>query len=154
MGRHIIADWAWVSKEPGARDDYATLAASAGQIDASTLAAGYVAGTPSSSLPVDAPGAAPWVTFGSHPHAAGRPVLSISVRDQWQGRDRTGRPIWPRRLFACWYDDVAASRPSYRTLWAAVAEEKLPSADRGPVSIVLPPDTADRAITAIGNIGF
>jgi hypothetical protein len=154
MGQHVTADWAWISKESGAREDYGILAASAAQIDVRDLAAVYVTGTPSSSLPADAPGAAPWVTFGSHLHAAGRPVLSISVHDLWEGRDRAGRPIWPRRLFACWYDDVAAFRPSYRALWEAVADEKLPRADRDPVSLTVPPDPADRAITAIGNIGL
>ncbi len=154
MERPITADWAWISKEPGAREDYGILAASAAGIDVSNLAAVYVTGTPSSSLPADAPGAAPWVTFGSHLHAAGRPVLSISVHDRWEGRDQGGRPIWPRRLFACWYDDVAASRASYRALWEAVADEKLPRADRDPVPIAMPPDPADRAITAIANIGL
>jgi hypothetical protein len=154
VGRQIIADWAWISKEPGAREDYGILAASAAQIHASDLAAVLVTGTPSSSLPADAPGAAPWVTFGSHLHAGGRPVLSISIHDHWEGRDQSGRPIWPRRFFACWYDDVATSRPSYRALWEAVADERLPRADRDPVPIVLLPDPADRAITAIAQIGL
>jgi hypothetical protein len=149
-----MADWAWISKESGAREDYGILAASAAQIDVSDLAAVYVTGTPSSSLPADAPGAAPWVTFGSHLPATGRPVQSISVHDQWEGRDQNGRPIWPRRLFACWYDDVAAFRPSYRALWEAVAEEKLPRADRDPVSLAVPPNPADHAIAAIGDIGL
>jgi hypothetical protein len=69
-------------------------------------------------------------------------------------RDQAGRPIWPRRFFACWYGDVAASRPSYRALWEAVADERLPRSDHDPVPIVLSPDSGDRAIAAIAEIGL
>jgi hypothetical protein len=151
---HITADWAWISKRPGAREDYGVLAGSAAQIDAGSLAAVYVAGTPSSSLPADDPGAAPWVTFGSHRGLAARPVLSVAVSDPWQDRDQTGRPIWPRRLFACWYDEVAAYRLSYRALWEAVAGMDLPRADSEPVPLALRPEPADRVVAAIGGIGL
>jgi hypothetical protein len=154
VDRHITAEWAWISKEPGSREDYGILACSAGHADTGGLAAAYVTGVPSSSLPADAPVAAPWVAFGPHLAPTGRLTLSIAIQDPWENQDQAGRPIWPRRLFVCHYDEVAASRPSYQALWESVTHQKLPRADRHPVPLTISPDLPGRVLSVIGHIGL
>lgn len=152
--RTVVAEWAWISKEPGSPEDYGVLAVSKGPIGAGRLAGAYAAGVPSSSLPGHAPGAAPWVTFGSHPAGPDWPALSISVQDPWRGQDQAGRPIWPQRFFLCRYDELAAAGVSYRTLWDVVAPVGLPRPDGQPIPLAVRPERPDDVVAAISEIGF
>ena len=150
----MVTEWAWISKEPGSHEDYGILAASMGRIDVGRFALTYVAGVPDSGMPENAPAAPPWVTFGSHLTSVDRQILSISVQDPWHGRDRASRPIWPRRFFLCWYDDLTAASASYRTLWGAVGAVELPRPDRQPVSIAIRPQPLNDVLAAIDKMGF
>jgi len=76
-GKRITAEWAWIGKEPGSRDDYGVLAASREEVR--RFVGRYVAGVPSSTISRDAPGGPPWVTFGTHHTEAGDALISISV---------------------------------------------------------------------------
>jgi hypothetical protein len=154
MDQQVMAQWAWVSKNPGSREDYGVLAASDRQGQIGGFVGEYVAGVPSSTVRGDAPMAPPWVTFGSHPTSAGRPVISISVQDPWRGQDQAGRAIWPQRFFLCWYDDVAGAQASYRALWDAVEPVELPRPDGQPVPLAIRPQPANDIIAAISEIGF
>lgn len=152
--RQVVAEWAWISKEPGSHEDYGILAASTGPIEAGGFAGAYVAGVPSSAMPENASAAPPWVTFGSHLTSADRPLLSVSVQDPWHGQDQARRPIWPRRFFLCRYDDLAAARASYRTVWDAVAPVGLPRPDRQPIPVAVRPQPLRDVVAAINDIGF
>lgn len=152
--RQVAAEWAWISKEPGSHEDYAILAASTGPAGVQAFARTYVAGVPSSEATDDAPAASPWVTFGSHETSADRRLLSISVQDPWGARDQARRPIWPRRFFLCWYEDIASACASYRSLWNAVAPLELPRPDRGPVRFMVGPQSLGDVLTAIDELGF
>jgi hypothetical protein len=152
--RQVTAEWAWISKAPGSHEDYGVLASSAGQTEVGSFAGAYVAGVPSSSLPADDPTCPPWVTFGSHPTSADRQLVSVSAQDPWRGQDQALRPIWPRRFFLCWYDDLAGHQVSFRTLWGAVAPITLPRPDRRPAPIALRPQPLGDLIARIDVIGF
>ena len=152
--RPVTAEWAWISKAPGSHGDYGVLASSSGLSDAGGIAGTYVAGVPSSSMPTAASGGPPWVTFGSHLTPADHQLVSVSVQDPWRGQDQALRPIWPRRFFLCRYDDLAAFRVSYRTLWDAVAPITLPRPSRQPAPVPVRPQPLSQVILAIGNIGF
>ena len=152
--RQVVAEWAWIAKEPGSPADYGVLAASAGPTDVEGFTGAYVAGVPSSGTPGDAPAAAPWVTFGSHLTSAGQHLLSVSAQDPWRGQDQAGRPIWPRRFFLCRYDELAAARASYRTLWDAVAALDLPRPDRRPVPVAVRQQSLGAVLAVIDDVGF
>ena len=154
MAQQVVAEWAWITKEPGSREDYGILAASTGPMDIEGFVGVYVAGVPSSSLPQSAPTAPPWVTFGAHPTHVDRPMLSVSVQDPWHGQDQAKRPIWPRRFFLCQYGDLAAARTSYRALWDAVAPLGLPRPDYRPVPVAIRPQPLSDVVAAINDIGF
>src|SRR5579872_2669659 len=152
--RQVVAEWAWISKEPGSPEDYGVLAASAGGVEAGRFTGTYVAGIPSSSDRRDTPSAPPWATFGSHPTSAGRPMLSMSVQDPWQGQDQALRPIWPRRFFLCRYDELAEAGASCRTLWDAFAQVRLPRADDLPITVTVARQSLGEVVTAIDAVGF
>lgn len=156
MGRQQIAmEWAWISKNPGSREDYAILATSAGEVDVSRFVGQYVAGIPSSSTSSESPGAPPWVTFAAHGTTFDRLLVSVSVQDPWNGQDQAGRPIWPQRFFACWFDDLAEAGASYRTLWDAIKEVELPlrGQDRRPIRVAVERDSAASVLAAFGHTG-
>src|SRR5438034_2426697 len=150
----VTAEWAWISKAPGSHGDYGVLASSNGLSAAGDFAGAYVAGVPSASLPPAASAGPPWVTFGSHLTPADHQLVSVSVQDPWRGQDQALRPIWPRRFFLCRYDDLAAIRVTYRTLWDAVAPITLPRPGRQPAPIPVRSQPLSQVIPAIGNIGF
>ncbi len=152
--QQVVAEWAWIAKEPGSHADYGILAASTGPIDVGGFVGAYVAGVPSSSTPGNASVAPPWVTFGPHLDSAGRPLLSVSVQDPWRGQDQARRPIWPRRFFLCRYDELAVARSSYRTLWDAVAPLGLPRRDSQPVPVAIRPQPLSDVVATIDGIGF
>ncbi|HLK72996.1 MAG TPA: hypothetical protein VKU77_05035 [Streptosporangiaceae bacterium] len=142
----VLADWAWVSKKPEARDDSAIQARSRGDIEVSEIAWKYVAGVPGPNVPDDAPWAPPWVTFGAHLSPGLPPILSVSVQYPRDGLDQDGRAIWPRLFLACWYEDTMRRGASYRTLSAAIGaaiEHRDLSEDSGPVSLLIPAQPLD-----------
>jgi len=120
--REITAAWALIDKAPG-RIGYEIVGSSG---DIGDYPWRYVSGTPSSSVPPDAPTAPPWLTFAPFPD---RPetLFSVSVLDWRKERDEAGRPIWPRSFFLMSYQDIAAAGASYRGLWDAVRDIRLPS---------------------------
>jgi hypothetical protein len=156
----VLADWAWISNNPEARDDYTIVARSRGEIDVSEIAWEYVAGVPGSGVPADAPWAPPWVTFGAYPTTDGRPVTSVSVQYPREGLDQTGRPIWPRVFFAYWYDDTMRRGASYQTLFESIKQVELSDGDPSPVPLEVDPqplggdDQEGGLIAAIRDFGF
>jgi hypothetical protein len=156
----VLADWAWISKKPGARDDYGILARSRGDIDVSEIAWQYVAGVPGANVPADAPWGPPWVTFGAFSATGGRPVISVSLQYPWDGLDQSGRPIWPRLFFACWYEDTMRRGASYQTLCAAIEQVELSRSHTSPVPLALQPqpldggDEDDGLVAAVREFGF
>jgi len=151
-GKRITAEWAWIGKEPGSRDDYGVLAASREEVR--RFVGRYVAGVPSSTISRDAPGGPPWVTFGTHHTEAGDALISISVQDPWEERDQAMRSIWPQRFFLCPFDMVVETGASYQTLWEAVRNERLPKADHVPLQLTVRPQSPDDLLTTITDIGI
>jgi hypothetical protein len=150
----IHAQWAVISKRPGASNDYGVLAASQGGLDFSKVAWEYVAGVPSADFAADLP----WVTLGTHPVDGGAPLLSISVQYSWTGEelDHTGRPIWPRAFFACLYSEVAKRRASYQTLCQALPDW-LPGEDPRPIPLSVQPqllEGKDGLYAMVEEFGF
>ena len=154
MEQPFAAEWAWIGKKPGAREDYGVLDASDRQIRVGEFVGRYVAGVPSSSQRDNTPTGPPWVTFRSHPTNVHRPLLSVWVLDDWKDLDQAGRPIWPQRFFLCRYDDAVGVHASYRALWEAVSPFPLPRPDRQLVPIEIKPQAAASALAAIDEIGF
>jgi len=154
MTQSFAAEWAWIGKQPGSRDDYGILDASDQQVRVGEFVGKYVAGVPSSSARGDTAAGPPWVTFGSHPTNVRRPLLSVLILDDWKGQDQAGRPIWPQRFFLCWYDEAAGVHASYRALWDAVALYALPQPDRQLVPIEIQPESPESTLKAITEIGF
>jgi len=150
----FAAEWAWIGKKPGAREDYSVLDASDRHIRVGEFIGGNFVGAPSSSNRDNAPTGPPWVTFRSHPTNVRRPLLSVLLLDDWQDLDQAGRPIWPQRFFLCRYDEAAGVHASYRALWEAVSPFPLPRPDRQLVPIEIQPQSAASAVEAIGEIGF
>src|SRR6185437_6933912 len=149
----IPAQWAVISKRPGAASDYGVLAASQGTLDFSNVAWEYVAGVPSADYAADLP----WVTLGTH-LVDGGTLLSISVQYSWTGEelDHTGRPIWPRAFFACSYSEVAKRHASYQTVCQALPDW-LPGEDPRPIPLPVQPqllDGKDGLYAMVEEFGF
>jgi hypothetical protein len=149
----IPAQWAVISKRPGAASDYGVLAASQGTLDFSNVAWEYVAGVPSADYAADLP----WVTLGTH-LVDGGTLLSVSVQYSWTGEelDHTGRPIWPRVFFACSYSEVAKRHSSYQTVCQALPDW-LPGEDPRPIPLPVQPqllDGKDGLYAMVEEFGF
>lgn len=149
----VIAEWACIGKRPGDGDAYGVLQTSVGDTDFGQYAGRYVTGTPSSDLPANAPGALPWITFGTfNKEAAGR-VIAVTISDSWQGRDRGRRRILPQRLFLFRYAQLAEVGASYLQLWRALEHVTLPADDHMPMAIDLRPQSIDDLIATIESYG-
>jgi len=148
----VVASWALFSKQQGASRDYGVLAASDDNVG--KFVGKYPVGGPSSGLRPDAPLAAPWVTFGSHPTKAGRLLLSVSVQDRPEGNDQAGRAIWPRRFFLFESSQMAAAGASYQTLWEAIAPVTLPIRENKRVLLAPLSESMNRIAKTIEDIKF
>jgi hypothetical protein len=153
----LTADWAWISKIPGSGDDYAIIGASAGVIDVRSFAWQFVAGVPSGAVPLDSPGAPPWVTFGAHPASTG-PVVSVSMQlpPEEDALDQAGRPIWPRFFCASHYKDARVVGASFQTLVAAMMAMELDASDPSPIALGIrtqPLDDRSGLIAAVNEFG-
>jgi hypothetical protein len=154
--RSLSADWAWISKVPGAGQDYGILSRSRGGIDVGAIAWDYVPGSPDPDDPPDAPWGPPWYTFGAH-QIAGRALVSMSVVQGREGLDQAYRPIWPRVFFACEYADLAKHDASYTALCAAASGIDLSTVGDQPVRLdVASAASESRAgiAVAIEELGF
>ena len=153
----IAADWALIGKAPGAPDDYGIRAASATDLDVRQFAWRYVAGVPDPDVPLDAPWAPPWVTFGTH-RVGSAPMLSASVVYPWDGLDQAGRRIWPRLFIASRYEDIARYKMSYQTWYAAITaiadRLRMSEGDGRPIQLAAEPQPVDGIVGAIGEYGF
>src|SRR6266700_3193737 len=116
----VAADWAWISKEPGAGIGYSVLATSSDDINFGSFIGRYVPGSPSSTVPQDAPDAPPWVTFGPVATGPGEILMTVSVWDSAQRRDHEWRAVWPQKLFVIRFAELANADASYRTISDAV----------------------------------
>jgi hypothetical protein len=154
VGRHVTAQWAWVSKEPGARGGgYQILATSGRDINFSQYVATYITGSPDSGVSPDSPQAPPWVTIGSF-LANGMVLVSVAVLDPWRDRDYAGRAIWPQRFFLFRFDELAAAGVSYRTLWEAIRDINIPAADSAPLTLQVQSADVGDLVSAIELYGF
>jgi len=154
--RSISADWAWISKVPGAREDYGILNRSRGGIDVGAIAWNYVPGSPDPDDPPDAAWGPPWYTFGAH-QADGRALVSMSVLQGRERLDQAYRPIWPRVFFACAYADLAKHDASYTALCAAAAGIDLSTVGDEPVRLDIAsatPESRAGLADAIKELGF
>jgi hypothetical protein len=150
----VIADWAWISKDPAVGIGYGVLKASAGDVDFGALVGRYVPGSPNSSTPENAPDAPPWLTLGPADDSHRDVLMSVSVRDAWKERDHTGRPVWPQRLFALRFADLAAAEASYQTIWEAVRGAEIPDRDRAPLPLSIRPQSPAALLPLFEEYGF
>ena len=133
----IKADWALVGKDPAEGIGYNVLATSAANVDFRPFIGRYVAGTPSSTTPADAPDAPPWVTFGPIATEHDGVLMSVSVRDPWTDRDHAGRAVWPQRLFVMPFADLAAAGASYQTMWSAARHAQVSRDEPMPLPLTM-----------------
>jgi hypothetical protein len=150
----VIAHWAWISKDPAVGIGYGVLKASAGEVDFGALIGRYVPGSPSSSTPETAPDAPPWLTLGPADDSHRDVLMSVSVRDPWKERDHTGRPVWPQRLFAMRFADLATANASFQTIWEAVRGTEIPERDRAPLSLPIQPQSPTALLPLFEKYGF
>lgn len=144
----VRAEWACIGKAP-ATLDYRVLATSGGDTNFGSYVGRYTPGAPDSGVAPDAPGGPPWVTFGPLVTPSGETLISVSVLEPAQDRDKSGRPISPQRLFLIPYADVAGAGASYQGLWEALADVALPTADHQPTAVVLGRQAADSLVATI-----
>lgn len=150
----ISADWAWISKDPAEGIGYSVLATSANDVDFRPFIGSYVAGSPSSTTPRDAPDAPPWVTFGPTATKHDGVLMSVSIRDWWEDRDSAGRPVWPQRLFVMRFDDLANAGASYQTLWAAAQDKEISRHEAAPLPLTVSGQAAGTLAATIERYGL
>jgi hypothetical protein len=149
----VAADWAWISKEPTGIA-YSVLATSRDDVDFGPFIGRYVPGSPSSTVPPDAPAAPPWVTFGPAATGPDGILMTVSVRDPSRGRDRDGRAVWPQRLFVIRFAELAAADASYRTISDAVIGTAIPDVQSGTLSLPIAAQPLGELIETIKYYGF
>lgn len=145
----VVADWAWISKDPSAGIGYSVLKVSTDAIDFGTVFGNYGPGAPSSTTAPDAPDAPPWVTYG--PGDGGREgvLISVSARDLLTQRDHTGRPVWSQRQVVMRYAALAEVGASFQTVWAAVCNAPVPTPDGTPLLLTVNRQLPDGLIQVV-----
>jgi hypothetical protein len=145
----VVADWAWISKDPSEGIGYSVLKVSTGAIDFGAISGNYEPGAPNSTTAPDAPDAPPWVTYGLADGGRDGALISVSVRDPWTERDHTGRPVWPQRLLTVRYAQLAAVQASFQTIWAAVQDAPVPAPDGAPLPLTVAGQSLAELITVV-----
>jgi hypothetical protein len=150
---HLVsAEWAWIGKAPDTVA-YGILATSGGDTDFGAYVGRYATGSPDRAMSATAPGAPPWATFGPMVKPSGETLISVSVQEPGQDRDRSGRLISPQRLFLLRYADLAEAGASYQGLWQALRGAALPTADRLPLTVSLGRQSTNDVAATIDRYG-
>jgi hypothetical protein len=144
----VVADWAWISKDPSAGIGYSVLQVSTDAVDFGAISSDFEPGAPSSTIAPESPDAPPWVTYGP---GGGRDgvLISVSVRDPWTERDHTGRPVRPQRLFVMRYPELADADASFQTIWEAVRDARVPAPDGAPLPLTVAGQSPDDLIPVV-----
>lgn len=144
----IVADWAWISKDPSAGIGYSVLKVSTDAVDFGAISSDFEPGAPSSTIAPESPDAPPWVTYGP---GGGRDgvLISVSVRDPWTERDHTGRPVRPQRLFVMRYPELADADASFQTIWEAVRDARVPAPGGAPLPLTVAGQSPDDLIPVV-----
>ena len=153
-GSQVVADWAWISKDPAAGIGYSVLKASTADVDFGAIMGRYVPGSPSSVMPESAPDTPPWVTFGPVAVSRDDVLMSVSVRDPWRDRDHAGRPVWPQRLLVTRFGALATADASYQTVWEAVRDVQVQDHDAAPLALTIRPQLREELLPVIEEYGF
>ncbi len=128
----VDLDWALIGKDPGQRDDYGLLRASATgrlrPVSMAKMVSHFSPGSPSGEHR-ERPDALPWVTFTFATVSAVR-YVGVAIRewpqDSTASVDATGRPIVPTRFFCLPLDDFNRYFGSYLFLYQAVRDLPIP----------------------------
>jgi TIR domain len=147
---NVMAQWAWISKEPGGRG-YGVLASSA-DIDFDRYAGAYNVGLPYRDAPPGSGAGGPWLTFGHFANGT-EPLLSVSAIDRSDEYDEARRPIWPTRFFLLRYAQAAAADASHQGLWNAIREVQFPAVDRKPLPLHIEPQPIEELARRVEQHG-
>jgi hypothetical protein len=154
VSTRVAADWAWISKDPQAGIGYSVLATSRGDTDFGPFIGRYVPGTPSSTVPSDAPDAPPWITFGPAVVQSAEALMTVTVREPWRERDHAGRPVWPQKLLVMRFAELAEAGASYQTISDVAFRTKIPAPERATLRLEIAEQPLDELIRTIKVYGF
>ena len=150
---HVQAGWALWGKPPGTRDDYSVLACSPepfSKADFGKILTRFSAGTPATRSA--GPSSLPWVTL-SWVGVDDRLQLGIAVETSTDDVDGVGRPITQTSYFCVPYNELAAARVSYLSLYEAVKDLSLSKQGGGMIPVTLAPLDSREAAGTVEEFG-
>jgi hypothetical protein len=150
---HVQAGWALWGKPPGTRDDYSVLACSPepfSKADFGKILTRFSAGTPA-TRPAG-PGSLPWVTLSWVGVDDGL-QLGIAIETATDDVDGVGRPITQTSYFCVPYNELAAARVSYLSLYDAVKDLSLLAQGGGMIPVTLAPLDSLEAAGTVEEFG-